>query len=79
VVAVAILPLALFPGLLDALANMVGIKSGVSLVLFVAVVFLLLVCVHLTWEVSRLEQETRTLAEEVALIRADREAADDQR
>jgi hypothetical protein len=35
-------------------------------------VFLLLVCMHLSWEVSRLEEETRVLAEEIALIRADR-------
>jgi hypothetical protein len=30
---------------------------------------LLLVSVHLSWEASRLEEETRTLAEEVALLR----------
>ena len=34
---------------------------------------LLLVCVHLSWEVSRLEEETRTLAEDMALLRAERE------
>jgi hypothetical protein len=27
------------------------------------------VCVHLSWESSRLEDETRALAEEVALLR----------
>jgi hypothetical protein len=31
--------------------------------------FLLLVCLHLSWEASRLEDETRVLAEEVALLR----------
>ena len=30
---------------------------------------LLLVAVHLSWEASRLEEETRTLAEEVGLLR----------
>ena len=45
--------------------------SGASLVLFLAVVFLLLICIHLSWEASRLEDETRALAEEVALIRAE--------
>jgi hypothetical protein len=38
-------------------------------------VFLLIVCIHLSWEVSRLEEETRTLAEEIALIRTERESA----
>ena len=32
-------------------------------------VLLLLICTHLSWEVSQLEEETRTLAEEIALIR----------
>jgi hypothetical protein len=40
-------------------------------VLFLAVTFLLLVCIHLSWEASRVEDETRSLAEEVALIRTE--------
>jgi hypothetical protein len=68
-VALLIIPLSIFPSLFDRFANAVGVASGVSLVLFGAIVFLLLVCLHLSWEVSRLEEETRTLAEEVALIR----------
>lgn len=59
-----------FPGLLNALARGLGVASGASLVLFLGVVFLLLVCIHLSWEASRLEEKTRTLAEEVALIQA---------
>ncbi len=35
---------------------------------------LLLVSVHLSWEASRLEEETRTLAEEVGLLRMQVEA-----
>jgi hypothetical protein len=31
--------------------------------------FLLLVCLHLSWESSKLEDETRVLAEEIALLR----------
>jgi hypothetical protein len=70
-VVVVVIPLALYPGLLDNLAGKVGIASGVSLVLFLGIVFLLLVCVHLSWEVSRLEEETRTLAEDLALLRTE--------
>ncbi|QOC91634.1 DUF2304 domain-containing protein [Micromonospora craniellae] len=69
-----IIPLSLFPRLLDGVADRLGVASGVSLVLFLGIVFLLLVCIHLSWEVSALEEETRTLAEEVALIRAEFEA-----
>src|SRR5262245_55633165 len=79
--------LAFFPRLLDRLAGAVGVVSGVSLVLFLGIVFLLLVCLHLSWEVSRLEEETRSLAEDLALLRTQiqrdgvdsAEAGDDQR
>ena len=71
IVSIVMIPLAFYPSLLDIVARWLGIASGVSLVLFLAIVFLLLVCVHLSWEVSRLEEETRTLAEEIALIRTE--------
>lgn len=61
--------LALFPGLLNWAARLLGVKDPVNLLLFGAALVLLLVCVHLSWEVSRLEGETRTLAEEIALLR----------
>ncbi|MEV1332517.1 DUF2304 domain-containing protein [Micromonospora costi] len=73
-VLVIVIPLALFPRLLDNVAGMLGVASGVSLVLFLGIVFLLLVCVHLSWEVSALEEETRTLAEDFALLRAEIDA-----
>ncbi|MEU7959094.1 MULTISPECIES: DUF2304 domain-containing protein [Micromonospora] len=69
-VLVIVIPLSLFPRLLDNVAGFFGVVSGVSLVLFLGIVFLLLVCVHLSWEVSALEEETRTLAEDFALLRA---------
>ncbi|MEU7755107.1 DUF2304 domain-containing protein [Micromonospora sp. NPDC049101] len=80
-VLVIVIPLSLFPRLLDNVAELLGVASGVSLVLFLGIVFLLLVCVHLSWEVSALEEETRTLAEDFALLRteidADRAARDE--
>ncbi|NGM13021.1 DUF2304 domain-containing protein [Verrucosispora sp. WMMA2044] len=69
-----VIPLSLFPRLLDGVADLLGVASGVSLVLFLGIVFLLLVCIHLSWEVSALEEETRTLAEDFALLRAEVEA-----
>ncbi|MCO1594092.1 DUF2304 domain-containing protein [Micromonospora sp. RHAY321] len=80
-VLIIVIPLSLFPRLLDNVAELLGVASGVSLVLFLGIVFLLLVCVHLSWEVSALEEETRTLAEDFALLRAqidaDRAARDE--
>jgi hypothetical protein len=73
VVGLVILPLAAFPRVLDRVAKVAGFAAGVSFVLLGGVLFLLVVCIHLSWEVSRLEDETRTLAEEVALIRAERQ------
>ena len=70
-VSVLIVPLAFMPFITDKLAGLLGIASGVSLVLFLGIVFLLLVTVHLSWEVSRLEEETRTLAEDLALLRTE--------
>jgi len=71
VVSLVMLPLAFFPAITDRTAELLGIASGVSLVLFLGIVFLLLVTVHLSWEVSRLEEETRTLAEDLALLRSE--------
>ena len=70
-VGLVVLILGFLPRLLDSVAAVLGVASGVSLVLFLGVIFLLLVSIHLSWEVSRLEEETRTLAEEIALIRTE--------
>jgi hypothetical protein len=69
VVSVAIAVLAVAPGLLDAVAARLSVADPVNLLLFVGMLVLLSVCVHLSWECSRLEDETRSLAEEVALLR----------
>lgn len=68
-VGIAMMVFAAWPPLLDHLANAVGIKSGPNLLLFVATLVLVVVCVHLSWEVSRLEDKSRALAEEVGLLR----------
>lgn len=68
--------LAAFPGLLDRVAELLSVADPPNLLLFGAVVGLLFVCLHLSWETSRLEDETRTLAEEVALLREQLEFRD---
>ncbi|KQV18486.1 MULTISPECIES: DUF2304 domain-containing protein [unclassified Kitasatospora] len=69
-IGVVVAPLGFFPGILDSTARRLGIASGVSLVLFAGFVLVLMVSLHLSWEASRLEAETRTLSEEVALMRS---------
>ena len=61
--------LAIFPGLLDDAADALGVKDPPNLLSLVSELVLLLVCVHLSWEVSRLEDKSRALAEELGLLR----------
>ena len=71
VLAVAVVLLGLFPRLAFWLSSLVGIATPANLVFALAFVVLLLVCIQLSVEVSNLEEETRTLAEEIALLRFD--------
>lgn len=59
------------PGLFDRLSRFVGIEYPPAAYFLVAVTFLLLLVMHFSWELSRLEERTRTLAEELALLRAE--------
>lgn len=72
-VAVGMAVVAVAPGLLDSVAGALSVADPVNLLLFVGMLVLLLVCVHLSWESSRLEDETRALAEEVGLLRLELE------
>jgi hypothetical protein len=62
---------AIAPGLFNSLAHAVGVKSPPDLLVVIAALFLLVVSVYLSWEVGRLEDKARLLAEEVALLRRD--------
>jgi hypothetical protein len=70
-VAIVIVFFAIFPGLFNALAHDLGVKNPPDLLSILAVLFLLMVCVRLSWEVGRIEDRTRDLAIEVALLRKD--------
>jgi hypothetical protein len=61
---------ALFPGLLTRAAGALGFQIVSNLLFFSAIVFLLLVAIQLSNEVSRLEARTRRLAEDLALLSA---------
>lgn len=72
-VAVAALILVAVPGLLDRLADLLGVAAPENLVFFMALLLLLLATIQHSFEVGRLEERTRTLAEELALLRLDLE------
>ena len=57
------------PTLLDRLADRLGIWYQPTLFLLLAIGFLLLVAMHFSYELSRLEKRVRALAEELALLR----------
>ena len=59
-----------FPGLLDRTSYAIGISYPPATFLVLAVAFLFLVVVQFSWELSRLEERSRSLAEEVALLHA---------
>lgn len=70
-IGVLLLPVAAVPSLLDWVADRAGVDYAPALFALLAIAFLFLVVVHYSWELSRLETKVRTLAEEVALLRAD--------
>lgn len=69
VLTLAVVVIGVFPGLAFWLSDLVGVQSPANLVFALASLVLLAVCIQLSTEVSALEEETRTLAEEIALLR----------
>jgi len=79
VVALGVLALAIFPGLLSGAADLIGVELPVNLLFFVASLVLLMLTLQHSYELGRLEEKTRVLAEEVALLRLDLERQRDER
>lgn len=75
VIGLLLLPLAAVPGVLNTISGWLGVLYSPAIFLLFAVGFLFLVVVHYSWELSRLENRTRTLAEELALLRTRLDAA----
>jgi len=65
----AVVVVSLSRGPMDAVARALGIHYGPSILFLLAIMFLMAVVAHLSWELSRLEERTRKLAEELALLR----------
>ena len=73
--------LALFPDLLELAAQATGVVVPLNLLLFLGILAMLIMLMQLSSEAGRLQERTRVLAEEVALLRsrmAALEAPDEQ-
>jgi hypothetical protein len=57
------------PGLLDWTADKLGIYYEPTLLILLALLLLLLVVMHFSYELTRMENRVRTLAEESAILR----------
>ncbi len=68
-VGLSVLTLAASPGLLAWVAVTLGFEVPANFLFLVALILLLGVTVHLSWELSRVEEETRSLAEDVGILR----------
>ncbi len=77
-----LVPVVAAPAALDRAVRRLGVAYPPAAYLVVAAAFLYGVCMHFSWELSRLEERSRALAEETALLQARVErleaAADDR-
>lgn len=78
VVSLAIIVLVVFPDLLVGLSRLVGVQTPVNLLFLLSIIMLIGVSLHLTVALSKLSEDVRVLAEEVAMIRAIQEQPDNQ-
>jgi len=67
-VGVGVAVLGFSPGLLDRVAALLNVAAPPNLLFFAAAVLVLVVEVHLSWELSRSEEKTRVLSEEIAFL-----------
>ena len=80
VITVPLVPLAVFPAIVDEAGEVLGVNYAPALLFSFSSLLLLGIVIHYSWELSRLESRTRRLGEEIALLnerRNDAERADD--
>lgn len=68
-VGIACLVLTAIPGMLRGVTSVLGVQVPSNLLFAMGIIFLTGVALHLSWEVSVLEEEARTLSEEAAISR----------
>lgn len=75
-IALACLLIAAFPPLLFGAANLLGVQVPANLLFFLASMVLMILTLQHSYELGRLEEKTRTLAEDLAILRME---LDDER
>lgn len=75
-VGAAMVGFAIYPDILVPISEGLGISYEPAIIFMAAIAFLFVVIVHFSYELSRLEDRTRTLAEELALLRAETQEPD---
>ncbi|MGV3149432.1 DUF2304 domain-containing protein [Rothia sp. 11273D007AR] len=70
IVSAIIILLVIFPRMLFFFADLIGIESPVNLLFLLSIIMLIGVCLHLTSALSKMGEDVRVLAEEVAIMRA---------
>jgi len=75
-VGAAMVGFAIYPDILVPISEGLGISYEPAIIFMAAIAFLFVVIVHFSYELSRLEDRTRTLAEELALLRAETQERD---
>ncbi|MBS3940227.1 MAG: DUF2304 domain-containing protein [Actinobacteria bacterium] len=73
---VSMLVVIAFPGLLDRAATLLSIVEPADALFFLGFLVLFAIVLQLSFAISKLEMHTRTLAEEVALLRLEVETVD---
>ncbi|HEY1740779.1 MAG TPA: DUF2304 domain-containing protein, partial [Acidimicrobiia bacterium] len=71
---IVVLAIATFPSAVDRVAHGLNIYNPPNALFLLAIAFLLLVCIYFSYELSRLEERTRLLAEELAILRGEVQA-----
>ena len=69
VIGLATIVLAGFPQLLEFASSSVGVEVPANLLFTMSILLLMGVCLHLSLTLTKVEDQTRVLAEEVALLR----------
>ncbi|MEK6443522.1 DUF2304 domain-containing protein [Pseudonocardia sp. T1-2H] len=69
IISIGTLVVAIFPGLLGGIAQLIGIQTPSNLLFFASLIVLFAVSLQLSREVGLLEEQSRRLAEEVGALR----------
>ena len=67
---ISLMAMVLWPALADFLKNIFGILAAANMVLLASVVFIVLLCIHFSVRISSLSEQTRILAQELAMLKA---------